>query len=299
MAGSTVGTYEEGGLLYVGKCLLIPKDKKICKLLYHLTHDLLGHFGFDKSYTALCDSYYWPHMCHDLETAYIPSCVKCQRNKARTMKPTSPLHPLPVPDTRFDTVALDFISPLPVEDSFDMILTITDTLGADIHIIPIKSTITVPKVATVLFNEWYCENGLMLNLISDHDALFTSEVWQELHKLTGVRLQMSTAYHLETDGSSKCTNKTITQAIWYHVDINQKGWVKTLPCVRFAIMNMVNASTGFTPFQLKTGQSPRLIPPLAPIASDMTPAQISAQEVIDYINLNVSQAQDALVAVKI
>jgi hypothetical protein len=298
-AGSTVSTREEGGLLYVGTRLLIPNDKKIRELLYHLAHDSLGHFGFTKSYAALRDSYYWPHMCRDLEAAYIPSCVECQRNKARTTKPTGPLHPLPVPDARFDTVALDFVGPLPPEDGFDMILTITDTLGADIHIIPIKSTISAPEVATILFNEWYCENGLMLNLISDRDALFTSEVWQELHKLTGVRLKMSTAYHPETDGSSERTNKTITQAIRYHVDVNQKGWVKTLPRVRFAIMNTVNASTGFTPFQLKTGRSPRLIPPLAPAANDATPAQISAQEVIDRINLDVSQAQDALVAAKI
>jgi hypothetical protein len=30
------------------------------------------------------------------------------------------------------------------------------------------------------------------------------------------------------------------------------------------MMNTVNASTGFTGFQLKTGKSPRLIPPLVP-----------------------------------
>ena len=165
----------------------------------------------------------------DLENAYIPSCTECQQNKNCTYKPTSPLHPLPVLDDHFDTVALDFIGPLPEEHGKDTILTITDLLGADIHIIATHSTDTAAQVAMVLFNEWYCENGLMLHLISDWDPLFTAELWTALYKLTSIKLKMSTSYHPETDSSSERTNKTINQAIQYHVDNNQKGWLAKLP----------------------------------------------------------------------
>ncbi len=116
-----------------------------------------------------------------------------------------PLHPLPVPDGRFEVVALDFVGPLPPEDGFDMVLTITDTMGADVQIIPVRSDFTAAETALVLFNEWYCENGLMKQIICDRDVLFTSEVWAELCKLTGVRLKMSSSYHPETDGSSERT----------------------------------------------------------------------------------------------
>ena len=152
-------------------------------------------------------------MCCDLENAYIPSCTECQWNKNCTSKPTSPLHPLPVLDDHFDTVALDFIGPLPEEHGKDTILTMTDPLRADICITATHSTDTAAQVAVVLFNEWYCENGLMLHLISDRDPLFTAELWTALHKLTGVKLKMSTSYHPETDGGSERTNKTINQAI--------------------------------------------------------------------------------------
>jgi hypothetical protein len=92
-AGSAVeGATCTDQLLYVGRRLVIPDDVKIRELLYNLAHDTLGHFGFDKSYEALRDSYYWPHMCRDLEQAYIPSCAECQRNKDRTSKPAGPLH---------------------------------------------------------------------------------------------------------------------------------------------------------------------------------------------------------------
>lgn len=44
-----------------------------------------------------------------------------------------------------------------------------------------------------------------------------SQFWRTLHKLTGVKLKLSTVYHPETDGASERTNKTINQCLRYHV----------------------------------------------------------------------------------
>jgi hypothetical protein len=139
----------------------------------------------------------------------------------------------------------------------------------------------------------------MLNLISDRDALFTAELWSALHKLMGVKLKMSTSYHPETNGSSERTNKTVNQAIRYHVDNNQKGWLAKLPRIRFAMMNMVNASTGFSGFQLKTGRSPRLIPPIAPLSRDASVEHTTAHNIISWVALDVQDAQDNLTTAKI
>lgn len=51
-------------------------------------------------------------------------------------KVPGPLHPLPIPDKRFDSVAIDFVGPLPVDNGFDGIVTMTDRLGADVQIVP-------------------------------------------------------------------------------------------------------------------------------------------------------------------
>jgi hypothetical protein len=111
-------------------------------------------------------------MRRDLERVYIPSCSPCQHNKSRTTKPTGPLHPLPVPDARCEVVALDFVGPLPEEGGKDTILTMTDLLGSEIRLAPIDSTTTASEVAVVLFDEWYCENGLMKQIITDRDPLY-------------------------------------------------------------------------------------------------------------------------------
>jgi hypothetical protein len=77
-------------------------------------------------------------MRRDLEDSYIPACPECVRNKSRMTKPAGPLHPLPVPDHRGDSIAIDFIGPLPMEHGYDGIMTITDRLGADIRLIPCR-----------------------------------------------------------------------------------------------------------------------------------------------------------------
>src|ERR1700692_4297243 len=122
---------------------------------------------------------------------------------------------------------MDFIGPLPLDENFNCILSMTDQLGSDIHIIPTHLDITAKDLAVIFFDHWYCENGLPKDIISDCDKLFVSKFWHTLHKLTGIKLKLSSAYHPETDGSSKCSNKTKNQCICYHVCQNQKRWFCT------------------------------------------------------------------------
>jgi hypothetical protein len=108
---------------------------------------------------------------------------------------------------------MDFVGPLPLDQDFDCLLTITDRLGSDVHIIPTKTNITAEDLAVVFFDHWYCENHLPDDITCDRDKLFVSKFWKALTKLTGIRLKMSTAYHPEMDGSSKWSNKTINQML--------------------------------------------------------------------------------------
>jgi len=124
------------GLLYVGSQLVIPRVGTLREDIFCLTHDTLGHFGFEKSYASLWDSYYWPNMQTDLQQAYIPTCMGCQQDKGWTTKPTGPLHPLPILDECGDPIAIDFIGLCPVDNGFDLIVTITNRLGSDICITP-------------------------------------------------------------------------------------------------------------------------------------------------------------------
>ena len=114
---------------------------------------------------------------------------------------------------------------------------------------------------------------------------------------------MSTAYHPQTDGASERSNKTVIQAIRFHVERNQKGWTRALPRVRFHIMNTINKSTGFSPFQLRLGRSPRIIPPLLPASSpdplNNSPPAISAHTLIERLQHDVWEAQGNMIKAKV
>jgi hypothetical protein len=290
---------QENGFWFVDDRLIIPNRAGVREALFRLAHDNLGHFGSPKTYKALRDSFYWPKMRRDLEEGYIPGCADCQRNKARTTRPFGPLHPLPIPDARCDSVAIDFIGPLPKDGIFDTILTITDRLGSEIRILPTTSTLTAEQLAKLFFDSWYCENGLPLDIVSDRDKLFLSRFWKTLHKLTGVKLKMSSGYHPETDGASERTNKTVIQSIQYAVERDQKNWVEALPKIRFDIMNTMNSSTGLTPFQLRFGKSPRILPPLANANDTHEPIESTAREMLSRMTTLEMEAQDNLLNAKI
>ncbi len=108
-------------------------------------------------------------MCRDLKFGYVKGCSDCAHKKLAMQCKFGPLHPLPVLDGRFKSVALDFIGPLPEDDGFNCILTMTDHLGANVQIIPTRIDIDAATCASLVFDCWFCKNGLPNEFISDRD----------------------------------------------------------------------------------------------------------------------------------
>jgi len=79
---------------------------------------------------------------------------------------------------------MDFVGDLPEEEGYNMILTITDRLGADIRLIPTTKDASAVDVARLFYEHWYCENGLPLEIVSDRDKVFRSTFWRTLQDLT-------------------------------------------------------------------------------------------------------------------
>ncbi|GKG30197.1 putative reverse transcriptase domain-containing protein, partial [Tanacetum coccineum] len=52
-------------------------------------------------------------------------------------------------------------------------------------------------------------HGVSISIISDRDSRFTSRFWQSMPEALGTRLDMSTAYHPQTDGQSERTIQTL------------------------------------------------------------------------------------------
>ncbi|GJW14933.1 hypothetical protein Tco_0738506 [Tanacetum coccineum] len=105
---------------------------------------------------------------------------------------------------------MDFVSGLPRTPSgYDSIWVIVDRLTKSAHFLPMKKTDSIEKLAQLYLKEIVCKHGVPTLIISDRDSLFTSRFWKSLQEAMGTQLDMSTAYHPETDAQSERTIRTM------------------------------------------------------------------------------------------
>ncbi|GJS66668.1 putative reverse transcriptase domain-containing protein [Tanacetum coccineum] len=97
-------------------------------------------------------------------------------------------------------------------------------------------------------------HGVPISIISDHDSHFTSRFWQLMQNALGTQLDMSTAYHPETDGQSERTIQTLEDMLRACVIDFGKGWEKHLPLVEFSYNDSYHASIKAAPFEALYGR---------------------------------------------
>lgn len=274
---------------------LVRKDQRILVPTEHLqiqvlkeSHDnpLGGHFGQDKTLELLRRSFFWPDMDKQV-AAYIRSCDLCQRTKPSTHQPYGLLQPLPIPDNPWESVSLDFITDLPESDHHNAILVVVDRLTKMAHFLPTRmDQLTAPATAT-LFLKVVALHGIPKQLVSDRDPRFTSRFWKALWELLGCSLNLSSAYHAQTDGQTERTNRTLEHVLRSYCSYDQSNWAKLLPMAEFAYNNTASASTQQSPFYVNYGYHP-IMPSNIGISSN--PAAVTLLENIQNIQQQLQTA---------
>nr|GEY88524.1 putative reverse transcriptase domain-containing protein [Tanacetum cinerariifolium] len=95
-----------------------------------------------------------------------------------------------------------------------------------------------------------CYGDLRTVIMHDnHDPRFASNFWRSLQNTLGTRLDMSTAYHPETDGQSERTIQTLEDMLRACAIDFGKGWVNHLPLVEFSYNNSYHATIKAAPFE--------------------------------------------------
>src|SRR5213078_3120564 len=227
------------------------------KTVIHNNHDLAiaGHFGYIKTYAKIARAYYWPNMGKDIRK-HVQECDACQRTKSANHPPIGKLQPLPIPNRAWESIAMDFLGPLPESTSgHDMILIIIDRLTKMAIFIPTYSTASSKDTAELFLREVFRYHGLPSSIVSDRDPRFTAKFWEALQKALGVKLLMSTAEQPQTDGQAEATVKIIQKMLRPFVFQGQ-DWEGLLSTLEFAYNDTVQSSTGQTPFYLNYGYHP-------------------------------------------
>ncbi|GJW02054.1 putative reverse transcriptase domain-containing protein [Tanacetum coccineum] len=163
------------------------------------------HPGSEKMYQDVKKLYWWPNMKADIAT-YVSKCLTCAKVKAEHQRQSGLLVQPEIPQWKWDNITMDFVTKLPKSSQgYDTIWVIVDRLTKSAIFIPMKETDPLEKLARMYLKEVVTRHGIPVSIICDRDPRFASNFWRSLQKALGTSLDMSTAYHPQTDGQSERT----------------------------------------------------------------------------------------------
>jgi len=221
-------------------------------------HDskIAGHFGTYKTTGRVRANFYWPKIDENI-TEYVRSCDLCQRNKVIRHKKYGLLEPLEVPIRPWTAISMDFIVGLPKSDGYTKIWVIVDRFFKMAHFIPLRTEEHIKELALTFVKEIWHLHGLPESIVSDRDTRFTSKYWTSLMQLLQVKLNLSTAFHPESDGQTARVNQTLEQYLRSYCSYQQDDWVSLLPFAEHAYNTSMSESTKTSPFEINYGFSPQ------------------------------------------
>ncbi|GJR12204.1 putative reverse transcriptase domain-containing protein [Tanacetum coccineum] len=159
---------------------------------------------------------------------YVSKCLTCAKVKAKHQRPSGLVVQPDIPQWKWDNITMDFREIDPLE-----------------------------KLAIMYLKEVVTRHGIPVSIIYDCDPRFASDFWKSLQKALGTNLDMSTAYHPQTDGQSERTIQTLEDMLRANVIDFGKGRVNHLPLVEFSYNNSYHASIKAAPFESLYGRKYR------------------------------------------
>nr|GEU99940.1 putative reverse transcriptase domain, ribonuclease H-like domain, aspartic peptidase domain protein [Tanacetum cinerariifolium] len=158
----------------------------------------------------------------------------------------------------YDNITMEFITKLPKSSQgYDTIWVIVDRLTKSAIFVPMRETDPMEKLARMYLKEVVTRHGIHVSIICDRDLRFTSNFWRSLQKASGTSLNISTAYHPQTDGQSERTIQTLEDILRACVIEFVKGWVNHLSLVEFSYINSYHDSIKAVPFEALYSQKCR------------------------------------------
>ncbi|MBW0474576.1 hypothetical protein O181_014291, partial [Austropuccinia psidii MF-1] len=202
--------------------VVVPNDSTIQLSILQKCHNspLAGHPGQEKTLKLVKRDFHWSGMTQFIKD-YVSSCQQCSRNKNIHHKKFGFLKPLPIPNGPWICLSMDFITQLPLSNSFDSILVIVDRFS--------KMAVFIPTMSSI-----------------------TSWIWP----IYSSRISFQ-SMAFQTDGQTERVNQILEQYLWMYVSYHQDDWNTWLPLAEFSYNNSDRSSTKQSPFFTVYGRDPQ------------------------------------------
>jgi transposase InsO family protein len=233
------------------KQLILPECKK--SEVLRLLHDEMGHFGRDRVLHLARSRFYWPGMLNDI-TNYVTQCENCLKRKGKNpiaeLGHLTSTHPM-------ELVCMDFLGLETSSGGYNSILVLTDHFTRYAMAVPTRnqSARTTAKALIDLFVNHY---GLPQRLHSDRGAQFVGKVISELCKMLGIKRSTTTPFHPMGNGNCEHLNQVLLSMLGTLPESKKSRWKEFVQPLVHAYNCTKCEVTGYTPFELMFGRTPRL-----------------------------------------
>ncbi|GJX23340.1 putative reverse transcriptase domain-containing protein [Tanacetum coccineum] len=217
----------DGALYYLDR-IWVPLKGDVRTLIMDEAHKskYFVHQGADKIYYDLRDRYWWPSMKKDI--------------------------------AMYVRIAMDFVTKFPRTSSgHDTIWVIVDRLTKSAHFLPMREDYKMERLARLYLNKIIARHGVPISIISDRNSRSTLRFWQSMQEALGTRLDISTAYHPQTDIQSERTVQTLEEMIRACVLDFEGSWDVHLSLVEFSYNNSYHSSVRCASFEALYGRKCR------------------------------------------
>ena len=138
---------------------------------------------------------------------YLKEFSACQQNKVEHSHPAGLLQPLPIPEYKWESVSMEFITGLPKDQGKESIYVVVDRFTKFGHFFALTSIISSSEFVALFFKDFFRMHGFPETIINDMDIKFTSSFWWDMFGLVGTNLNMSTSYNPQTNGQNERLNQ--------------------------------------------------------------------------------------------
>ena len=157
-------------------------------------------------------------------------------------------------------------------------MVVVDRLSKSAHFLTLSHHFTAKTVAEKFVEGVFKLRSMPKSIISDRDPIFISNFWKEFFTMSGSKLQLSSAYHPQTDGQTEVINRCVEQYLRSFVHQWPRRWNDYLPWAEYWYNTTYHISTGMTPFQALYG---RLPPPIPPYKDGLSPVHEVDQQLLN------------------
>jgi hypothetical protein len=235
----------------------VPKADRATILMECHDDPFSSHQGFSRTFLKIQARYYWPTIKQDV-FKYVQSCHDCQSRKIPKQKPLGLMQFIEIPEQPFERIQIDIMGPFTRSSNGNKyVVTAVDYLTKWMEAKALRE-ISAETVAKFIIEQIVLRSGLPRIIQTDRGTNFTSDLFQEMTKMLGIRHNISTAYHPQSQGVVERSHATLTDCLAMYVGSDQKDWDRMISHCVFAINTSVNETTKYSPFFLIHGREPLL-----------------------------------------